>query len=492
MRLNCLAALPLLLVACDDTGGASEPRDVPPADAGRQVRDGEAADVGADLRILDQGPLPDVGADAGEGPADFLPEVDGAPRDPRCGVVRDPGEQAPLDLEPRCRNGGPLRIRDIRDQRCPDYEPLPDRVPGGREVFLQEAVVTAVFENNFVVQDPEGGAWASMWVFNQPFLDVEQLRPGTRVRLRGEVIEFFTLTELVPQRPDGIEIIRQGDPPTPILVADPTRIADGGDLAEPLESALLELRDLQVAETAPDCPSDFGMFTATGDLRVGDEAEHGYEAKRGDVLPRLVGVLHFSFEHFKLYPRGPEDLESVWCGGVPDKCEAEECPVPIDEPESGALVVSELQINPRGDDRLAEYIEIYNASADPLDVDGWWLQDCAGHRAPLTGSIPARTYYVLAADLDRRENGGVDADADMGDLFLPNGFGSVLVFDEHAALVDQVRYAPGDDGWPRRRTGVAIELVELVADNRDGRNWSLARREYGPGGDGTPGRPYRN
>ena len=483
------ALLPLLLFSCDD--GGSGPRDVPPTDGGRVVVDGEAPDAGPDVKLLDIGPT-DAGADdGGGGPADFLPGPDAAPRDDRCGAARVPDEQPPLDLSARCPGGGPLRIRDLRDERCPDYEPLPDRLPGGREVVLQEAIVTAVFGDDFAVQDPEGGPYASLWVYNQPHLDVAQLRPGTRVRLRGQVLEFFTLTELVPERPDGIEVLGQGPAPDPILVTDPARIADGGDLAEALESVLLEVRDVQVAETAPDCPSDFGMFTVTGSLRVGDEAEHMYEAKRGDVLPRLVGVLHFSFEHFKLYPRGPEDVEAVWCGGVPDKCEAEECPVPEDEPESGALVVTELQINPRGDDRLAEFVEIYNPAAAPLDVDGWWLQDCAGHRAPLAGSIPARGYYVLAADLDRGENGGVDADEDMGELFLPNGYGSVLVFDEHAALVDQVRYAPGEEGWPPRRPGVAIELVEPAADNREGRNWTLGSREYGPGGDGTPGGPYR-
>ena len=489
-----IALLALTLVACTDPGsGGGGTSDAASADdGGRQVVDGMAADGAApDVTLLDVGPFPDAGPDADPGPADFLPEFDAAPRDPRCGEIRDPGEQAALDLEPRCRNGGPLRIRDIRDPRCPDYQVLPDRVPGGRELVLQEAVVTAIFDSNFVVSDPEGGPYASLWVYNQPRLDIQQLRPGTRVRLEGQAIEFFTLTELIPDR-GGIEVLRQGDPLELVRIAEPSRIADGGDLAEAMESVLIEIVDLQVAETAPDCPQEFGMFTVTGGLRVGDEAEHAYEAKRGDVLPRLVGVLHFSFDHWKLYPRGPDDLESVWCGGVPDKCEAAECPVPIDAEESGALVITELQINPNGDDRTSEFVELYNPSGQALDVDGWWVQDCAGHRADLSGSIGPRAHHVLVGDLDRNENGGVQGDAELGDLFLPNGYGQVLVFTEHAELVDQVHYAPGEEDWPPRRTGVAVELRDPAADNREGGNWTLARDEYGPGGDGTPGEPYRD
>ncbi len=463
----------------------------------RRRQTGGAIDgtTGGDADPSDGSAAPDVGAPDGAAPdaeaplPDLGPRPDMMPPPEECLAERPDIQQPFLDLEPRCSApGGPLRIRDIRDTRCPEYEALPDHAPG-RQVVLDEAIVTAVFDPHLTVTDPEGGGYASLYVYNRLHLPIEDIVPGSRIRLRGNVIDFYTLTELIPDPEDGIELLGQGPAPEPFLVTDPARIADGGDLAEPLESSLLQVRDVQVTTTAPDCPSDFGMFVVTGGLRVGDEGEHGYLPANADAIPSLVGVLHYSFDHWKLFPRGPEDVDLVPCGGLPDKCETDECPVEADAPESGSLIVTELQIDPRGDDRYGEYVELYNPGGAPLDVDGWVVQDCAGNTAELSGSIPPREYLVLGSSLDPEEAGGARADASLGDLFLPNGSGQVLVFERDGNLVDQVRYEP-EAPWPTRATGVAIELVEPASDNRLGESWVGASREYGPGGRGTPGRAY--
>jgi hypothetical protein len=80
----------------------------------------------------------------------------------------------------------------------------------------------------------------------------------------------------------------------------------------------------------------------------------------------------------------------------------------------------------------------------------------------------------------------------MGTLFLPNGYGNVLLFDNNNALVDQVRYAPsGAEGWPVYASGESLELMEPASDNRLGESWAAGRSSYGDGGDGTPGAAYR-
>ena len=66
-----------------------------------------------------------------------------------------------------------------------------------------------------------------------------------------------------------------------------------------------------------------------------------------------------------------------------------------------------------------------------------------------------RGHFVVARSLNRRENGGVDAQAEMGDLFLPNGYGSVLLFDQNDSLVDQVRYEQVE------KLGPIVDLVKL-------------------------------
>jgi hypothetical protein len=78
----------------------------------------------------------------------------------------------------------------------------------------------------------------------------------------------------------------------------------------------------------------------------------------------------------------------------------------------------------------------------------------------------------------------------MGDLFLPNGYGSVLLFNADRALVDQVRYGV-EAPWPVRAPGHSLELIEAAADNREGEVWIGATDRYGEGGFGSPGQGWR-
>jgi hypothetical protein len=247
---------------------------------------------------------------------------------------------------------------------------------------------------------------------------------------------------------------------------------------------------VHVLTTAPDCPMDQGMFEVTGQLRVGDTAPYAYMPARGDALRRIDGPLYYAFNHNRLIPRGDADLDAIYCGGRADKCVDAECPVPADAPESGRLVITELQVNPNGDDSLGEYVEIFNPGHDPIDVTGWTVQDCMADTARLDGTIRSGAYHVIAASQDPRDNGGVDADGGFGTLFLPNGSGNVLLFDDQNQLVDQVRYTP-DAPWPHRNSGEALELRDPSSDNRDGANWTVGTHSYGDGGKGTPGGPYR-
>jgi hypothetical protein len=403
-----------------------------------------------------------------------------------------PSSQVNLDLSPRCRIGNQaLKIHDIRNPACPDYRMVPDHRPG-LDINLSSVVVTGIFgDDKFSVQDTEGGSFSGLWVYNSQRRDISSLQVGSLVNLRGQLIEFFTLSELIIEA-DGLEIIGSAPLPDPVVITETNKIADQGMWAEALESVLITVDQAEVTNTAPDCPREFGMFVVNDDLRMSPEYEIDDPVARGDIIESVTGVLHYSFEHHKLLIPSVNNINLVACGGVPDKCEATDCPVVIDANESNRLIITEIQNNPQREDDDREYVEIYNPSANPIDLSEWRLQDCAGHTAMLTGNIGARTHYVVAGSSDQDLNGGLRAQSLLGDLFLPNGYGSVLLFDQEGTLVDQVRYEPGNDEWPDRDVGESLELVEPAADNREGSSWAAGNNRYGDGGKGSPGEAYQD
>ena len=425
-----------------------------------------------------------AGDTAGDAAGEMMPEIAA-----ECQERPTPDPQIAWREEASCQGDGEaLKIRHLRDPRCPTYVEGPERAPGV-SVSLEGVVVTRIFEDSFAVQDADGGAYSGLWVYNNQRADLG-IEPGSVVYLEGELIEFYTVTELIV-RADGVQVIGQQPPPEPIIVSEPAMIADGGDWVEPLESVLIEVQEATITNTAPDCPRDFDMFIVQESLRISVEAELDYTPSRADLVRSVKGVLHYSFDHQKLLLAAEDDLEVLRCGGQPDKCEISECRVEVDTPEAGAVIITEIQNNPNGEDDLREYIELYNPHSSPISIDGWVLQDCGDRSVTLSGDIEARSHYVIASSMNRQENGGVDAQAELGDLFLPNGYGSVLLFDQNDVLVDQVRYTPGGEGWPDRRSGQALELIEPAADNRDGASWVAGEDSYGEGGKGSPGRATR-
>lgn len=435
------------------------------------------------LPTLDASPPP---VDAALPPADYEPLPDAAPdtRDPLCRELPPLSGEDQFDWVGDCGGARERTIRGMRNPTCRNYEQPPSEPPG-LDITLDDVVVTAIYGHDFVVQDVEGVAYNALWVHNQGGLDTTMLRAGTHLALEGELVRFFDLDELLLPG-GGWEILGDEAPIEPTPLVDARRVADGGDLARPLESRLVTLTNQRVINTAPDCPSEFGNVVLDSTLWVGNEADYDYAPGRDDVLRSITGVLSVSFDHRKILPRDNADFDPIACGGLPDKCETAECPVAVDAPESGALVITEIQNNPTGNDNDREFVEIYNPGGEPVDLTGWWVQDCGGRRAPLSGEIDADGLLVIAANTNERNNGGVPADLPMGDLFLPNGFGSVLIFDAAEALVDQVRYEPADP-WPSRSPGESLELLDPASDNRVGDNWAEGRRSYGDGGKGTPG-----
>ena len=118
------------------------------------------------------------------------------------------------------------------------------------------------------------------------------------------------------------------------------------------------------------------MFALDGNLRIEDEVGLDYQPALGDVVERVTGILHYSFKTSKIIPRSNRDLVATSCGGLPTKCELGECIMEEGAEETGQLIISEIQDDPRGLDAEREFIELHNPGDSAVDLAGWWLQNC--------------------------------------------------------------------------------------------------------------------
>jgi len=50
-------------------------------------------------------------------------------------------------------------------------------------------------------------------------------------------------------------------------------------------------------------------------------------------------------------------------------------PLPTTIPDAKSIVITEVSGNPCGDDSRNEFIELYNTSDQPINVEGWWITD---------------------------------------------------------------------------------------------------------------------
>jgi hypothetical protein len=66
---------------------------------------------------------------------------------------------------------------------------------------------------------------------------------------------------------------------------------------------------------------------------------------------------------------------------------------------SGKVVINEVELNPPGYDTDNEWVELYNAGDEEVDVSGWKLLTVHGYRVcikiPSTKPIPPRSFCVV-------------------------------------------------------------------------------------------------
>lgn len=190
----------------------------------------------------------------------------------------------------------------IRGMRAPSA-----RLPLGTPVLLSGARVTAVragASKGYYVEDGDRSAYSGLFVYTGS--KTPSVGVGDLVSLQGYFDSYQQTDELI----DAELLVRDSSTPDyaplPVTLAS---IADGSEQAPGLASMLVAIREVEVAATNPDAPSDYDETELAGGLRLDDQLypELDNELPIGARFGVLQGISGVSFGHRKLWPRGPED-----------------------------------------------------------------------------------------------------------------------------------------------------------------------------------------
>ena len=158
---------------------------------------------------------------------------------------------------------------------------------------------------------------------------------------------------------------------------------------------------------------------------------------------------------------------------------------------SGDVIINEIMQNPSAvSDSAGEWFELFNTTANDIDIDGWTIadNDSDSHIIDNGGTliIPEGGYLVLGINSDYATNGGVNVDYEYGTgWYLANSADEIILLSDSLDEIDRVEY---DDGptFPDPN-GASMALKNPALDNNNGANWCTSRTAFGDGDLGTPG-----
>jgi|GEM_PF-5880009 len=149
------------------------------------------------------------------------------------------------------------------------------------------------------------------------------------------------------------------------------------------------------------------------------------------------------------------------------------------------VVISELMYHPAAAVAPEEFVELYNASAHPVPLEGWTLGGLGTFAFGSDVVLEPGGYLVAAEDAIAFEAAyGFAPDVEVGGASLSNGGERVSLVTPAGVVADEVTY---DDvaPWPVTPDGLgpSLEVIDPNEDNATPRNWHASRAEVGP----TPG-----
>ena len=263
--------------------------------------------------------------------------------------------------------------------------------------------------------------------------------------------------------------------------------------APPCKQGLCADGECRYVNAVPNCCVEDADCDPNNDCQLGscfifDDAETGMCQFSPD--PEKPECCNYSFD-CDLPPPGYlaqcqffEQLGYKTCNYVEDP---DVCWPPMD-----SILINEFMADPgAANDSTGEWIELFNQSLSPVDINGWTLEDADADSFALVSAapilVPPGGYFLLARSDNQGNNGGLQPDFIYYNFTLSNGSDEIILRDFSGLEVDRVEY-----GFANFTTtnGASLELASPYMDNNDPFSWKTAVSVAPPYQDkGTPGAP---
>ncbi|MFT6150174.1 MAG: hypothetical protein ACJAUH_002872, partial [Saprospiraceae bacterium] len=155
-------------------------------------------------------------------------------------------------------------------------------------------------------------------------------------------------------------------------------------------------------------------------------------------------------------------------------------------PTVGDLVINEINYNPDGDDDTYEFIEIYNASGQNLNISGVTFTNGITYTFPNGTTIAAAEYIIIANMAATYSGNGYEVyEYSVGDL--SNSGETITLEDGNSTIIDAVTYGVSSP-WLTSPNGTGVTLSLFItkqntADNDNANSWGASCAINGtPGG----------
>ncbi len=138
------------------------------------------------------------------------------------------------------------------------------------------------------------------------------------------------------------------------------------------------------------------------------------------------------------------------------------------------ILISEVYYDTPGTDSVEEYVELYNPTAESVDIGGWKIQDPgATYTIPQGFSLAPNSYFTLARDLSGfRSLFGKDPDVTDLSISMSNSGDYLYLLDGNDIEADFVAWEDKFPSWDiRAKTGRVLERVPILADTDSNADW---------------------